>query len=85
MPEVTIARLLPLWYKALGRDNIAATDDFFALGGTSIEGVELLAEVADAFGVEVPPLAMYDEASTPGGMASLIDAAMNGSRDNANT
>ncbi len=85
MPEDTITRLLPLWRKALRRDDVAETDDFFALGGTSIEGVELLAEVVDTFGIDVPPLAMYDEASTPGGMAVLIDAAANGGRDYANT
>jgi hypothetical protein len=36
-------------------------------------GIELLGEVTATFGVEVPPLATYDEASTARGMASLID------------
>lgn len=80
MREETIGKLLPLWCRALGRDEIAATDDFFVLGGTSLEGVQLLAEVTEAFGVELPPLAMYDEASTPGGMAVLIDVEMDGGR-----
>jgi acyl carrier protein len=85
MSQEIISRLLPLWCKALGRDRIGETDDFFALGGTSIEGVELLADVTDTFGVEVPPLAMYDEASTPRGMAVLLDAAVNRSHHRANT
>ncbi|GAB3887182.1 phosphopantetheine-binding protein [Kibdelosporangium lantanae] len=83
MSEETINLLLPLWCKALRRDGIAVTDDFFALGGTSLEGVQLLAEVSDTFGVEVPPLAMYDEASTPGGMAVLIDGELNGGQRRA--
>ena len=73
MATDTIGQLLPLWRKALGRDQLQATDDFFAAGGDSLKGIELLTEVAATFGVEVPPLAMYDEASTPLGMASLID------------
>jgi acyl carrier protein len=72
----TIGELLPLWCRALGREQVQGTDDFFAAGGDSLKGIQLLAEVTAAFGVEVPPLAMYDEASTPLGMASLIDHLM---------
>jgi len=73
MATDTIGQLLPLWRKALGRDQLRETDDFFAAGGDSLKGIELLAEVTATFGVEVPPLAVYDEASTARGMASVID------------
>lgn len=73
MATDTIGQLLPLWRKALGRDQLQETDDFFAAGGDSLKGIELLAEVTATFGVEVPPLAVYDEASTARGMASVID------------
>jgi phthiocerol/phenolphthiocerol synthesis type-I polyketide synthase E len=73
MATDTIGQLLPLWRRALGHDQLQETDDFFAVGGDSLKGIQLLTEVTAAFGVEVPPLAMYDEASTPLGMASLID------------
>lgn len=73
MTTDTIGQLLPLWCKALGREQLLETDDFFAAGGDSLKGIDLLAEVSTTFGVEVPPLAMYDEASTPLGMASVID------------
>ena len=73
MATDTIGQLLPLWRRALGRDQLQETDDFFGAGGDSLKGIELLGEVTATFGVEVPPLAMYDEASTPQGMASLID------------
>ncbi len=76
MAPDTIGQLLPLWRKALACDQLLETDDFFAAGGDSIKGIQLLTEVADTFGVEVPPLAMYDEASTPLGMASVIDHLM---------
>ena len=73
MATDTIGQLLPLWRKVLDRDQLLETEDFFAAGGDSLKGISLLGEVTATFGVEVPPLAMYDEASTPQGMASLID------------
>jgi hypothetical protein len=37
MTTDTIGQLLPLWRKALGRDQLQETGDFFAAGGDSLK------------------------------------------------
>jgi acyl carrier protein len=71
--SATEVALLGLWRSVLGVEDLSPTDDFFFLGGDSLTGVALLDEVSSSFGVELPPLAMYDEASTVATMAAYID------------
>ena len=40
------------WAKALGVKTVAPTDNFFALGGHSLLGVKLLAEIQAKTGIE---------------------------------
>ena len=53
-PVETEAELAGIFSDVLGVDRVGLDDDFFELGGDSLGVVELLAEVADHFGVEVP-------------------------------
>jgi acyl carrier protein len=54
------ARLGALWTEALGVVDIAATDDFFDLGGNSLSAVELMSRIQDTFHVELSITALFD-------------------------
>ena len=47
-------RLLALWQEFLGLDGLGVEDDYFALGGTSLDAARLFAEIARQFGVKLP-------------------------------
>ena len=42
-----------MWERLLKVDGIGAEDDFFLAGGGSLQAVEMLAEVAEVFRVEI--------------------------------
>ncbi|SCL25793.1 amino acid adenylation domain-containing protein [Micromonospora pallida] len=69
--ELTITRM---WEDLMGLDAVGADDDFFELGGHSLLGVQILAELRQAHGVEVSPLAFYLD-PTPAGLARTVQAA----------
>ncbi len=62
------AEVLGLAPASIGRD-----DDFFALGGTSLQGALLLRAVEERLGVPVPVAALF-EAPTVAGLARLLAA-----------
>ena len=51
----TEERMAAIWCEVLGVDRVGANDDFFALGGTSIAVVRLLARVAGELSVVLSP------------------------------
>ena len=64
-----------LWCEALELETIGDDADFFMLGGDSLRGVQLLEEVAEAFGVELPFDVLFDAGATVAGMARAIEDA----------
>ncbi len=66
--------LAALWSELLGRERIAAGDDFFVLGGHSLLATRLLSRVRDAFAVEMPLRALF-ETPTLAGFAAAVEAA----------
>ena len=50
---VTEGRLLELWEETLDIDGLGVEDNYFALGGTSLDAARLFAEVARHFGVRL--------------------------------
>jgi acyl carrier protein len=48
------AKLVEMWQSMLGQQAIRATDDYFQLGGTSLQAVRLFAQIEEAFGVKLP-------------------------------
>ena len=66
--------LARIWCDVLGTDVIGIDDDFFALGGHSLNATRVVARVRDSFGVE---LSLRDLFSQPTifALASAIDSA----------
>lgn len=53
-------RLLVIWETALGIYPIHRNDDFFELGGTSLQSVEILLQIEELFGVSLPPSTLVE-------------------------
>jgi len=60
-----------IWQRVLGRDQSSVLDDFFAVGGHSLLGLQLLASIRDEFGVEVPARRLF-ETPTIEGLARYV-------------
>ena len=72
-PETPIEKLLaPLWEEVLGRPGIAADDDFFALGGTSLQAAVLVHRLERTLGAYVYVVALF-EAPTLAGLARYLE------------
>jgi acyl carrier protein len=65
------------WSQVLEREDLGDDDDFFALGGTSIQALLIVALVEELVGVEVPVRILL-ESRTPGGMTSALLAELVG-------
>ncbi len=73
--------LSKLWKEILGIQDIRQNDSFFDLGGNSFAAVRLMAAVCTEFNVDIPVTTLLE---TPqlGQLASLIDAARQGHKQN---
>ncbi|WP_439686107.1 amino acid adenylation domain-containing protein [Cupriavidus oxalaticus] len=68
--EATLARL---WAGVLGRETVGADDNFFALGGDSILGLQLVAQARKA-GLPLTPKLLFAH-STPAALAAVLRAS----------
>jgi len=62
-----------IWQRLLGVERVGIYDNFFALGGHSMLGAQLLAGLRSAFHVEIPLHSLF-EVPTVAGMAERIRA-----------
>ncbi len=69
--DVLEIQLAAIWESVFGLRPIAATDDFFELGGTSILAVELMTRIREQFGHDLP-LAALLSGTTPRALAARI-------------
>ncbi len=61
-PATETERLIAeIWQELLGKKRVGATDDFFALGGHSLLGVQLISRLRETFQVEIPMRRVFDE------------------------
>ena len=60
-----------LWMEVLGVEQVYMQDDFFALGGHSLETIKLLARISEVFKVEFP-ISLIFEAPSLARMAQLL-------------
>jgi len=58
--EAQMRRMLDIWRRVLGTQNISAEDDFFSLGGHSMLALELFAEIDQEFGVSLPLSVLFE-------------------------
>jgi len=72
LPRDMIERNLALiWEEVLGIAPIGMTDDFFELGGTSLQSVEVLLRIEGKFRMALPPSTLT-ECSTIEELALLL-------------
>lgn len=69
------ARLAEVWASVLCRDQVRATENFFELGGTSLQAVRLIARVEEVFDIHMSVRAVF-EAEHLREMASNIGVAL---------
>jgi acyl carrier protein len=75
-PRNPIEELLaPLWAEVLGVARVGVHDDFFALGGHSLLGVQLVSRIRDLFGVKLPVRTLF-HATTLADLAERIAEEM---------
>jgi len=67
--------LAAIWAAVLRIERVGRGDDFFALGGHSLLATQVVARIRDAFRLELPLLAVFQE-PTLKGMAERIDTAI---------
>ena len=73
-------RLLQIWKKALGVENMGVRDDFFDLGGHSLKAARVLAEVEREIGVELPLSALF-RGATVESLARIIQSQSKTDKD----
>jgi acyl carrier protein len=56
----TEVALADIWAEVLGLERIGVEDNFFELGGHSLNGLQMIAEVRDRLGVDVPVQALFE-------------------------
>ncbi|HKD74006.1 MAG TPA: condensation domain-containing protein, partial [Ktedonobacterales bacterium] len=56
----TETQLAAIWERVLHSGPITRSDDFFNLGGHSLQATQVVARIREEFGVEIPVRAMYD-------------------------
>jgi amino acid adenylation domain-containing protein len=73
----TEAAVAAIWSEVLGVRSVGARDDFFDLGGTSLQASRVLSRVAERWGVELS-MGELAEHPTPEAFATVIDAELRG-------
>ncbi|SPC06415.1 Non-ribosomal peptide synthetase [Cupriavidus oxalaticus] len=71
--DETEATLASLWAGVLGRETVGADDNFFALGGDSILGLQLVAQARKA-GLPLTPKLLFAH-PTPAALAAVLRAS----------
>ena len=74
--DVIDTRLKRIWESALNISPVGRTDDFFQLGGTSLQAVEVLLQIEDLFGVALPPSTLVEHYTIEKLSALLTDHAV---------
>lgn len=70
-----VLRMCRIWEAALGASPVRPDDDYFVLGGKSLEAIEILSEVQRVFGTRLPLSALFT-APTSAQLATLALAGI---------
>ncbi len=71
----TEVHIASVWGTVLGLGDVRATDDFFALGGTSLHALEMIVRISDHFDVVIPESLAFTK-RTVAELASHVDAEL---------
>jgi acyl carrier protein len=75
-PQSPVERkLAEIWAGVLKLEQVGIHDSFFDLGGDSITAIHVMLQVSRAFGVQLPPMALFAK-PTIAGLASHIEEAV---------
>ncbi len=69
--DIVEAHLVNLWESVLGISPIGRHENFFDLGGDSLQSTQVLASIEDSFGASLPPSTLVEH-GTIGRLAALI-------------
>jgi acyl transferase domain-containing protein/acyl carrier protein len=72
--------LTEIWERLIGAKNIRIRDRFSDLGGTSLIGLQMVAEIKRLLGIDIPAAILY-EAPTIEAMAKHIQGLLHGSQE----
>jgi len=53
--------VVAVWQAVLGREGISVQDDFFDLGGQSLAAAQVVARLCDAFDIDLPVTAVFEQ------------------------
>jgi amino acid adenylation domain-containing protein len=70
--NATESELASIWQKALGIDALGVRDDYFALGGTSLQAVSIMSQIEEQFGRDLVPSVLF-RAPTIERLARLLE------------
>jgi amino acid adenylation domain-containing protein len=68
----TETKLVTIWSRLLQLDRVGVNDNFFDIGGHSLLGIQVFAEIEREFGA-APPLASLFQFPTVAGLSQIID------------
>jgi acetoacetyl-CoA synthetase len=68
----TADKVRAIWESVLGAEGISGGDDFFALGGTSLQAVRVFTSIRDRLGADLP-LSVLLEAPTVAELAAVVE------------
>lgn len=68
------ADVAQIWRTVLNENEIAATDDFFGLGGNSLLVMQVVSRVRRRFGIDIPIRALFDN-PTLAGFSKVVETA----------
>ena len=66
-------KIWEIWSRILKNDHISLNDDFFELGGTSLQAVMLFDQIETKLGVRLPPITLF-RAPTIAELAKLVES-----------
>ncbi|WP_225448644.1 phosphopantetheine-binding protein [Streptacidiphilus sp. P02-A3a] len=76
--DPTEEALARIWSQVLGIERVGTADDYFALGGDSLNSLRIVARMRTAFGVEVTPRDLFEEPTIAALAATIRDRILAG-------